>query len=101
MEGAFIWFVVILVCVLAIVYIHRQAPSPVYIQREDPLPPLQDAPALKDAKPAVDELAAFFPPVTPEVPADYPRKSIGDCPYSRAQKTQLPLIDAPMCIMKI
>jgi hypothetical protein len=32
-----------------------------------------------------------------EVPEDYPVKQIGDCPYTKAPSTDLPIANMPMC----
>lgn len=33
------------------------------------------------------------------VPVDYPYKRIGECPFSKAQSTDMPIPDIPICVL--
>jgi len=46
------------------------------------------------------ELDTYFTPASVLVPEDYPRKEIGACPFAKSQKTELPMVDIPMCTLK-
>lgn len=46
-------------------------------------------------------LKSFYPPpLREDTPVDYPKQSIGACPYSRPMSKPLPLTDIPMCLME-
>jgi hypothetical protein len=42
-------------------------------------------------------LDQFYIPASNFVPEDYPRKQIGECPYSKKQSTDLPLANVSLC----
>jgi len=42
-------------------------------------------------------LNSFYKPAGKSVPVDYPRKKVGDCPFSKPQSRDLPIVDVPMC----
>lgn len=44
-------------------------------------------------------LAAHYVPARHSVPEDYPRRVVGECPYSKPPATDLPLPDLPMCVV--
>jgi hypothetical protein len=39
----------------------------------------------------------FYKPANRSVPVDYPRKKVGECPFSKPQSMDLPVVDVPMC----
>lgn len=42
-------------------------------------------------------LNEFYTPALNTVPENYPRKNIGECPYSKKQSTDLPLANVSLC----
>ena len=46
-----------------------------------------------------EKLDKYFEPITSCLPVDYPEKEIGDCPYIKPQKRDLPVANAPMCML--
>lgn len=46
-----------------------------------------------------EKLDKYFEPITSCLPMDYPDKEIGDCPYTKPQKRDLPIANAPMCLL--
>jgi hypothetical protein len=46
-----------------------------------------------------ETLAAFYEPARENVPEDFPVKPIEQCPYSKGQSHDVPLMDIPMCIV--
>jgi len=58
----------------------------------------QAAQAVKAAKASATKLNGYFSGVKTCVPEDYPRRPVGACPYAKAQSTDLPLANVPMCV---
>lgn len=44
-----------------------------------------------------EKLDKYFEPITTCLPIDYPEKEIGDCPFVKPQKRDLPIPNVPMC----
>lgn len=44
-------------------------------------------------------LESHYENAKPEVPEDYPRKTVGDCPFSKPMSSDLPIADVPLCVM--
>lgn len=42
-------------------------------------------------------LDSYYIPAKETVPENYPRKAIGDCPYTKHQSTDLPLANVSLC----
>ena len=45
-----------------------------------------------------ETLSSFYVPAKDNVPEDFPVKQIGECPYSKAQPSDVPLGNVPMCM---
>jgi len=58
----------------------------------------QAAKAAKAEKESATKLNGYFSGVKTCVPEDYPRRPVGACPYAKAQSTDLPLANVPMCV---
>jgi hypothetical protein len=56
------------------------------------------AKAADAAKASEAKLNGYFSGVKTCVPEDYPRRPVGACPYAKAQSTDLPLANVPMCV---
>ena len=46
-----------------------------------------------------DELNDYYQEPKEAVPLDYKMKGIGECPISKSQKKNLPIVDVPMCLI--
>jgi hypothetical protein len=66
---------------------------------QDPLYlPSQALPAKKQLEPDAEMIRKYYVNAsTHSVPTDYAKKSIGQCPESKAMSTSLPIGDVPMC----
>lgn len=52
----------------------------------------------EEAEKSEAALNTFFTNARNVVPEDYPRKLVGECPYSKPPSTSLPIANQPMCI---
>jgi hypothetical protein len=43
-------------------------------------------------------LDGYYVPAKDVVPEDYPRKIMGECPYSKPPSTDLPIANVPLCM---
>lgn len=46
-----------------------------------------------------EKLDKYFEPISSCMPIDYPEKEIGDCPFVKPQKRDLPIANVPMCFL--
>jgi hypothetical protein len=92
---AFILFVVIMLFVV----LPRASQTALPTQAIVRTPPIKTTHADADAERCIDRemLKSFYPPpLTPDIPVDYPKKAIGACPDSKAQAHALPPANIPM-----
>lgn len=47
----------------------------------------------------LNELNDYYQEPKAVVPLDYKMKDIGECPISKSQKKNLPIVDVPMCLI--
>lgn len=107
MESSTWIFLVIMIAILAVFIIlpsvRTNTPVPTYVVSAKPSEE-KDGPCQNEAdkERCLDRemLKSYYPPpLSPEVPVDYPRKAIGACPYSKAQSQSLPFTDMPMYML--
>lgn len=100
-----LWAIIVILVILFVLFVVLPSilSSPTTVPE---IPPMVDStvtqPSLTPAqKQAVDSKAMLdtqYQEARSAVPENYPRKQIGDCPYSRAPSTDLPVANIPMCV---
>jgi hypothetical protein len=95
------WLLWLLVVIVATLLIYAMLPPSDKEEREAARrrsltwtpPPKEEPASVKE-----DPLDSYYQPARMEVPDDFPRQKIGACPYTKAQKDDLPLANVPMCL---
>lgn len=96
------WAVLILFVVIIVLF----GILPNILQKEEPVTykpvtfssPLVDHDAFEKQE-SRRMLDAHYENAKESVPEDFPRKQVGDCPYSKPMSSDLPMRDIPRCIM--
>jgi hypothetical protein len=100
------WFLLTVLAIVLVLFVilpniwEKQPPATVQaVQPRRPVPAVHPPPR-HDAQEAALMLAQHYVPAKDAVPVNYPRKAIGDCPFSKPQSTALPAVDVPLCMLK-
>lgn len=93
-------FIILVIIVLIFPLIKKNKIRPkTYIEASKPSPTKLNQKTEEDKKTS-KSLDNYFKPVSKCLEVDYPIKNIGECPYSKPQKRDLPIANVPMCFLE-
>ncbi len=104
MNAFWAFLIVLVVAVFIFVILPTLFTTPMTYNRRPYVPPSTSVPVpvktpcQEEAEKSQAALNTFYENARDVVPEDYPRKLIGECPYSKPPSTSLPLANTPMCI---
>lgn len=100
MDEFWVFTVVLVVLFVAIVFIPRYVEIPLTLNsiRTIKSIPEYHEPTFNDNS-SREMLESHYQEASPFIPVDYPQKDIGECPYSKPQASDLPIVDIPMCVI--
>lgn len=105
MNAFWAFLIVLVIAVFLFVILPALLTPSISYTRRPYAPPAPIAPSpvktacQEEAEKSTASLDTFFQNARQTVPEDYPRKLIGECPYSKPPSTSLPMADQPMCIV--
>ncbi len=83
----------IILCLLLIILFYPKSTSKI-VYGDTYIPPSKNIEKNKSS----EMLKTYYVNAKKHIPDDYPKKEIGDCPYTKPQKEDMPIMNIPMCI---
>ena len=96
---AVIFIILVIIILIFPILSKPQLKTERHIEVPKPSPTQLDQRTEEDKKTS-KSLDTYFKPISNCLGVDYPVKNIGECPYSKPQKRDLPIANIPMCFLE-